>query len=316
MELKNKVSIMKTVLVFFLLAVSLTVSAQNIEKKCKSCGKLISQCQFKGRHTKHHNNHRYKVETEDRMPSKTNPEDSIRRERLKNATDVSSWGYDPAFLEYKDENDKYGYINRTGDIVIPCQWKYVHGFRDGLAIVVNEEEKKGYIDTKGNIVSPCQWEDIVIFREGMSPVKDGNGKWGAIDKEGKLVIPCIWNGMTSFGDGMTCVSKEISIDVYEERSSMFNGGRWVKKTEIRHGYIDKTGKEVLPFVWKSAMMFSEGLGAVKDDNGKWGFIDKKGQVVIPCQWKDTYTFTNGTASVKDENDVWHKIDKTGKIVKQ
>ena len=33
-----------------MLALSLIISAQNIEKKCKSCRKPISQCQYKGRH--------------------------------------------------------------------------------------------------------------------------------------------------------------------------------------------------------------------------------------------------------------------------
>ena len=49
-ELKTNVSIMKKILVLSILALGLYISAQNIEKKCKSCGKLISQCQYKGRH--------------------------------------------------------------------------------------------------------------------------------------------------------------------------------------------------------------------------------------------------------------------------
>ena len=37
--------------------------------------------------------------------------------------------------------------------------------------------------------------------------------------------------------------------------------------------------------WKKIMMYSEGLATVKDMNGKWGFIDKSGKLVIPCKWK-------------------------------
>lgn len=33
-----------------MLALSLIISAQNIEKKCRSCGKAISQCRYKGKH--------------------------------------------------------------------------------------------------------------------------------------------------------------------------------------------------------------------------------------------------------------------------
>lgn len=50
MELKNSVSIMKKIVILSMLALSLIISAQNIEKKCKTCGKLISQCEFRGKH--------------------------------------------------------------------------------------------------------------------------------------------------------------------------------------------------------------------------------------------------------------------------
>jgi len=88
----------------------------------------------------------------------------------------------------------------------------------------------------------------------------------------------------------------------------------VQDANDRCGFIDKTGKLVIPCQWKSAWYFSEGLAKVQDANGKWGFIDKTGKVVIPCQWKDAFPFREGLASVQDANGKWHKIDKTGKVV--
>jgi len=46
------------------------------------------------------------------------------------------------------------------------------------------------------------------------------------------------------------------------------------------GFIDKTGKLVIPLVYDWVWDFSEGL-AVVVQNGKCGFIDKTGEVVIP-----------------------------------
>ena len=37
--------------------------------------------------------------------------------------------------------------------------------------------------------------------------------------------------------------------------------------------------------WKSVESFHEGLACVKDANGKWGYIDKTGKLVIPCKWE-------------------------------
>lgn len=81
------------------------------------------------------------------------------------------------------------------------------------------------------------------------------------------------------------------------------------------GYIDNTGKVVIPCQWSQAEPFSEGLAAVQDANWKWGFINKTGKVVIPpCRWKDAYLFSGGVTKVKDAFGIWWKIDKTGKVV--
>ena len=53
---------------------------------------------------------------------------------------------------------------------------------------------------------------------------------------------------------------------------------------------------------------------MQDACGKWGYIDKTGKVVIPCQWENARTFSEGFALVRDDNGKWWKIDKTGKVV--
>ena len=48
--------------------------------------------------------------------------------------------------------------------------------------------------------------------------------------------------------------------------------------------------------YEEALLFSEGLAAVKK-NGKWGYIDETGKVVIPFQYDQAYTFNEGKAVV-------------------
>ena len=50
--------------------------------------------------------------------------------------------------------------------------------------------------------------------------------------------------------------------------------------EGKWGYIDKTGREVIPCKYDDASSFSEGLAKVKK-SGKYGFIDKTGREVVP-----------------------------------
>lgn len=48
----------------------------------------------------------------------------------------------------------------------------------------------------------------------------------------------------------------------------------------RYGYLDTTGKLVIPPIYRATVGFSEGLAFVIDDSGKGYYIDKKGQVAI------------------------------------
>lgn len=38
------------------------------------------------------------------------------------------------------KNDKFGFINTQGELVIPCQYQYAGSFKEGLACVVKDEE--------------------------------------------------------------------------------------------------------------------------------------------------------------------------------
>ena len=85
----------------------------------------------------------------------------------------------------------------------------------------------------------------------------------------------------------------------------------VEKSE-RYGYIDKTGKEVIPYIYDFADSFHEGLAAVKK-NGKWGYINKMGEMVIPRIYDHADSFHEGLAKV-EKNGKYGYIDKMGKEV--
>ena len=45
------------------------------------------------------------------------------------------------------------------------------------------------------------------------------------------------------------------------------------RKENKRGYVDTTGREITPFIYDRAEVFSEGLATVGKDE-KYGFIDK------------------------------------------
>ncbi|WP_235596447.1 WG repeat-containing protein, partial [Leptospira weilii] len=92
----------------------------------------------------------------------------------------------------------------------------------------------------------------------------------------------------------------------------------------KYGYIDKTGKFIIPSQFDNAHSFSEGLAAVQIGK-KWGFIDKTGNFVIPPQFYNANSFSEGLAAVQiceegSDNGCgkwkWGYIDKTGNVAIQ
>lgn len=101
---------------------------------------------------------------------------------------------------------------------------------------------------------------------------------------------------------------------YEYVGEFCEGLARVRNFQHSWGYIDHTGKEVIPCVYTMAGDFSEGLGAVRTD-GQWMFLDKNGNVKIKCSktFKEVYPFHNGRARV--HNGIFYGyIDRSGKEV--
>lgn len=80
----------------------------------------------------------------------------------------------------------------------------------------------------------------------------------------------------------------------------------------KHGFIDKTGKLVIPAKYEVAFGFSDNLARVKFNN-KWGFINKKGDWVIPAKYDSAHEFHEDLA-VAEINKKYGFINKKGEWV--
>ena len=97
-----------------------------------------------------------------------------------------------------------------------------------------------------------------------------------------------------FSDGMAAVQKN---------------GKW--------GYINTTGKEVIPcqYTYDTVGAFSGEMAAVQK-NGKWGYINIKGEEAIPVSIEALRAndFANGLAVIISDENSFYVIDKSGKNV--
>jgi hypothetical protein len=88
------------------------------------------------------------------------------------------------------------------------------------------------------------------------------------------------------------------------------------KGNLKYGYVDKTGNEVIAAQFEGGERFSEGLAAVNIGQ-KFGFIDTTGKIVINPQFdysvNEWNIFSEGLACVRVA-DKYGYIDKAGKFV--
>ena len=88
--------------------------------------------------------------------------------------------------------------------------------------------------------------------------------------------------------------------MYED--NYFSEGLVAVQHDWKWGYVDTSGKEIIPCQYDLAKSFSNGLAAVgvgEDSwNSKYGFINTKGEEIVPCIYDDVEKFSEGLAVVK------------------
>jgi hypothetical protein len=185
-------------------------------------------------------------------------------------------GYNTQFVEglapvyTTEEEGPSGYIDKTGNIAIPPRFGFVDSFSEGLAMVRPLKGKEfGYINTKGEWVIEPKYDLSLGFHEGLATVKvihsNGSETFSVIDKSGKeLAKNMDYNFVGIFREGVAA---------FENR-------------DFQWGYIDRTGKEVIPARFASPKFFVKGLARMETGSLftelKITYINKKGQIV----WKE------------------------------
>lgn len=157
-----------------------------------------------------------------------------------------------------------------------------------------------------------------------------NGKTGFRDLDGKIVIEPIYAMAEMFSEGYSAVTVGekhgfidetgkyvLPLQSYEFLGSLHNGLADFRIND-KVGFINIKGEVIVKPQFDWADEFSEGLCVVRNDNGKLGsgkngYIDTTGKLVIDFKYKYAGKFENGKAKVQLDKDFVY-IDKTGNII--
>jgi hypothetical protein len=236
--------------------------------------------------------------------------------------------------------DKWGYIDKTGKVVIPAEYDSAGTFSEGLACV-RKGLKVGYVDKTGRVVIPIEldwfpnWQlkdpaeagfsdagksfiQALQFSDGLAAAYKGANS-GYIDKTGKFVIEPKWDRCSLFREGMGIVSKNFALSCIDRsgtvtlqlppKTGLYGDGFFVQGLEpSKLVSTDKTGKQAI-----------QGL-----EPAQLVYIDKTGKRAIQQVFTGATAFSEGLAAVETyaasgpldpkENKAWGYIDKSGKMV--
>ncbi|HHV28771.1 WG repeat-containing protein [Acetivibrio mesophilus] len=204
-------------------------------------------------------------------------------------------------------DDKFGFMNLSGEMVIEPQFDYASEFNEyGVATVmnyINGRKTYGLLGLNGLLTDFNLW-DIGDFHEGLAKAKNKEGKYGFIDTTGKWVVQPIYDNAMDFSEGMAAVG------LFSETE------RW--------GFVDKNGNVIVEPQYQRVKSFSNGLAFV-EEQGSWQislkhYIDKTGDKVITLPWNlvlDSSSFDDdGTAIVQKVSEEDMSIGMVGVINRQ
>ena len=221
-------------------------------------------------------------------------------------------------------NGKYGFVDRSGALVILCMFDDAQPFT-AATTPVKQSGKWGLIDQTGAFVLDPIYDIILPFSNEIAPCQL-KGKWGYIDQSGAQVA------QPKFDEVSTEISEPIPVRI---------GGKW--------GYWDRfarDGKLVITARYEEAFPFHDGLAPVRDNSGwhfintqgdkvikggfdwiagfsdgkarilmrgKWGFVDRKGNLAVEPAFDEARDFHEGLAPVRS-GELWGYINASGEVI--
>ncbi len=220
-------------------------------------------------------------------------------------------------------NEKFGYINSEGAIIITPQFDNASDFCEGLA-KVRVKTSFRYIDLKGTFIKG-KYLSGESFSEGLARVKVKNNLYQFINRDGTIVLPPKKRYYSNiFVNGFLIVINEKKKKNIINKSGMLMLKDWYDdlknfcndiipvKMNGKWGGMGLDEKMIIPAQFDGISEFSEHYATVRNEKGV-AFIDSKGKLLNNTFYEDAKSFSEGLAAIKIDGK-WGYINKKGVIV--
>jgi hypothetical protein len=199
-------------------------------------------------------------------------------------------------------------------------------FYDGMLRIKNEDNKYGFVDKKGNAVIKPQYHKVFPFSEGKALVEDFKvgsvtgkyfAKYSVIDTKGNVI--------SSWEDCGRTTPEFFGYNLFPDWGAVIEGvGRYhdgmllVENNDRRFLFLDAKGntKFTTPTEVKSVTEYNSKCYVCKF-NGGCGVMDFKGNVIIPGQHKCVILLRNGNILCDEDEhlrykETFHLYDSSGR----
>jgi len=230
----------------------------------------------------------------------------------------------------------YGYINRQGEVVIPCNLKEADNFvGDYTWVKFTNDNNYTLLHKTGTIIPTKGYNKVGSFFDFQTDICAvyEDGKMGFIDITGQEVISCKYSGLSSFSNGLASVclydsevnkygyiNKKgeviISMKYRQTGPSSFDNGLARVSVNGQTVLIDTVGKIVFKTSHGNIQGVSGNLISVfkNSDRTNWGWVNFKDEIIIPQKYEAARRFNKDGLAIVELNGLKGVINTTGKIV--
>ncbi len=229
---------------------------------------------------------------------------------------------------FKSIDGLYGYMDEQYKIVIEPHYTHAKDFAQSAAIV-SLEDKYGLIDKSGQILIPCEYYSISDFNDkGVARVETTSFVGGFVNTKGEFLTELNFPHLSDFYNGVAYylldnnfnnkvfldenLNEIIFKNEYEYITWEPDGEAFIVELNQKYGIVSKDDTEIVPCIYDYIGSCINGFYEVQQ-NGKWGMININGKVIVPCIYNDMYFLGNDFYRVK-ENGKYGIIDINGKII--
>lgn len=188
-----------------------------------------------------------------------------------------------------DSNEKYGAIDLTGKVLIPFRYESLLWTAEG-PVIYTENNLYGCLTREGEVLIPAQYEYLNEF-EGQFTAAMKDNKMGIINLKNEIVFPFTYESIIQIRDSYFIGMQDSKYYLQEFNKSNptlagytylevgIDNDILVAEKNNLHGYIDKHGKVLIPFKYRLASAFSDGVAYVTDEHENSFYINQKGETV-------------------------------------